>query len=102
MIKTLITKLFSIALMIAAPIISGMAFLEYYHVKFQHLKPKYPFGAWMSNEFLSYEKAILYIGIGSLLFAVLAYLSLMIKSLIRILIILFVVTIVYYFYKKLV
>lgn len=95
MIKSLITKAFSILLMLAAPIVSGMAFMEYYHVKIQHLKPSYPFGKWINETGLPYEKAILYIGIATLAFAILAYISLLIKSLIRIVVLLFIVAIVY-------
>ncbi len=95
MIKSLVVKIFSILLMLAAPIVSGMAFIEYYHVRYQHLKPAYPFGKWINETGLSYEKSILYIGIAALIFAVLAYVSLLIKSLIRVVLILLVVALVY-------
>lgn len=95
MIKSLVVKIFSILLMLAAPIVSGMAFMEYYHVKYQHLKPNYPFGKWINETGLSYEKSILYIGIAALIFAVLAYVSLLIKSLIRVVLILLVIAMVY-------
>jgi hypothetical protein len=100
MIKSLITKAFSILLMIAAPIISGMAFLEYFHVKIQHLKPSFPFGKWISETGLPYEKSMLYIGVAALIFAALAYISLLIKSFIRIVIILFVVAVGYFISKQ--
>jgi len=86
--------------MIAAPIISGMAFLEYFHVKIQHLKPSYPFGKWILGTSLPYEKSMLYIGIAAFAFAVLAYISLLIKSFIRIVIILFIVAMVYFISKQ--
>lgn len=95
MIKSLVVKIFSILLMLAAPIVSGMAFIEYYHVKYQHLKPTYPFGKWINETGFSYEKSILYIGIAALIFAVLAYVSLLIKSLVRVVLILLVVSLVY-------
>jgi len=98
--KSLITKAFSILLMIAAPIISGMAFLEYFHVKIQHLKPSFPFGNWISETGFPYDKSMLYIGIAALIFAVLAYLSLLIKSFVRIVIILFIVALVYFISKQ--
>ena len=66
-----------------------MAFLEYFHVKIQHLKPSFPFGKWISETGFSYDKSMLYIGIAALIFAVLAYISLLIKSFIRIVIVLF-------------
>ena len=86
--------------MIAAPIISGMAFLEYFHVKIQHLKPSFPFGKWILETGFPYEKSILYIGIAALVFAIFAYISLLIKSFIRIVIILFIVTLVYFISKQ--
>ncbi|MEI7977305.1 MAG: hypothetical protein WCI53_00530 [Bacteroidota bacterium] len=100
MFKSFISKAFSIILMLAAPIISGKAFLEYYHVKMQHLKPSYPFGKWITETGLPYDKAILYIGIIALAFAILAYVSLLIKSLIRIVIILLVVAVGYVLTKQ--
>lgn len=100
MIKSLITKAFSILLMIAAPIISGMAFLEYFHVKMQHLKPSFPFGKWVSETGFPYDKSMLYIGIAALVFAVFAYISLLIKSFIRIVIILFIVALGYWISKQ--
>ena len=100
MMKSLITKAFSILLMIAAPIISGMAFLEYFHVKIQNLKPSFPFGKWISETGFSYDKSMLYIGITALIFAVLAYISLLIKSFIRIVIILFVLALIYFLSKQ--
>lgn len=101
MIKSLITKAFSILLMIAAPVISGMAFIEYYHVKMQHQKPSFPFGHWISETGLPYDKTMLYIGIAAFVFAVLAYISLLIKSFIRIVIILFVIAVGYWISKQL-
>lgn len=100
MFKSLIIKAFSILLMLAAPVISGKAFLEYYHVKMQHLKPSYPFGKWITETGLPYEKAMLYIGVIALAFAILAYVSLLIKSLIRIVIILLVVAVGYVLTKQ--
>ncbi|MCF8429825.1 MAG: hypothetical protein K9G64_06805 [Bacteroidia bacterium] len=100
MMKSLITKAFSILLMIAAPIISGMAFLEYFHIKMQHLKPSYPFGKWILETGLPYDKSMLYIGIAAFAFAVLAYISLLIKSFIRIVIILFIIAVVYFISKQ--
>lgn len=77
-----------------------MAFLEYFHVKIQHLKPSFPFGKWISETGLSYDKSMLYIGIAALIFAVLAYISLLIKSFIRIVIVLFVVALIYFISKQ--
>lgn len=77
-----------------------MAFLEYFHVKIQHLKPRFPFGKWISETGLSYDKSMLYIGIAALIFAVLAYISLLIKSFIRIVIVLFVVALIYFISKQ--
>jgi hypothetical protein len=98
--KSLITKAFSILLMIAAPIISGMAFLEYFNVKIQHLKPSFPFGKWILETGFPYDKSMLYIGIAALVFAIFAYISLLIKSFIRIVIVLFIVTLVYFINKQ--
>ncbi len=98
--KSLTTKAFSILLMIAAPIISGMAFLEYFHVKIQHLKPSFPFGKWILETGFPYDKSMLYIGIAAFAFAVLAYISLLIKSFIRIVIILFIVALIYFISKQ--
>jgi hypothetical protein len=100
MMKSLITKAFSILLMIAAPIIIGMAFLEYFNVKIQHLKPSFPFGKWILETGFPYDKSMLYIGIAALVFAIFAYISLLIKSFIRIVIVLFIVTLVYFINKQ--
>jgi hypothetical protein len=100
MLKSLVTKAFSIALMIAAPIISAMAFMEYYHVKMQHLKPSYPFGKWITEIGFEYNKTMLYIGIAALAFAVLSYISLLIKSLIRIVMILLILAVGYLITKQ--
>ena len=86
--------------MIAAPIISGMAFLEYFHVKMQNLKPSYPFGNWILETGFPYDQSMLYIGIAALVFAVFAYISLLIKSFIRIVIILFIVALGYWVSKQ--
>ncbi len=95
--KTIVLKIISIALMLIAPIISGMAFYEYYKVAFQQAKYSFPLGNWVQHIPLAYEKIHLYIGIATLVFAVLAYISLLVKSILRLLLILLILALVYVF-----
>jgi hypothetical protein len=86
--------------MIVAPIVAVMAFMEYYHIKIQNLKPSYPFGKWIIETGFEYSKMMLYIGVAAMAFAVLSYVSLLIKSLIRIVIILLIVAFGYILANK--
>ncbi len=95
--KTIVSKVISILLMLIAPIISGMAFYEYFKVEFQHAKYSFPLGEWVQHIPLAYTKVHLYIGIVALLYAVLAYISLLVKSLLRLLLILLIVALAYVF-----
>lgn len=81
-------KVITLALMIAAPVISGRAFYEYAQVMLGHAKPSYPFGkAFMvalqtpEISFLStYANVVLSIGVLFLVVAIIAFVSSMIRA----------------------
>ncbi|MDZ4667352.1 MAG: hypothetical protein SGJ00_05655 [bacterium] len=84
-------KLLSIALLIAAPIISGKAFYEYVNIKFLEHKPSYPFGKELMDNLrvtdisylANYEKELLTIGFVFLGISVVAYIGMVIKALLN-------------------
>ncbi len=103
----IIKKIISLALMIAAPLISGRAFIEYANVSFLNKKPSYPFGKTLMHtlqvkdiSYLSnYQNELLTIGVVFLIIAVIAYVSMLIRALINLIWLALVLFIGYYVYN---
>jgi hypothetical protein len=94
--------------MLLAPIISGRAFYEYAQVKWMGHKPSYPFGQFLSKaihstqiDFLSsYQNEMLSIGIVFLAITVLAYISMLIKTMFNLLKLALIFALVYLVYMS--
>ncbi len=99
MLKSIVVKILVIALMIVTPIVAGIAFYEYYKVSILNMKPAYPFGKYLNFVEINYAKQMLVIGSLSLAFAVLSYLTLLIKSLIKLLLIAVIVAVIYFLFQ---
>ncbi len=84
----LLFKTLGVVLMLVAPVISGLAFYEYVQIKWLHHKPTYPFGITLSKalhatqiDFInSYQNEMLGIGLVFLFITILAYVSMLIKT----------------------
>ncbi len=105
----IIKKALSLALMIAAPLVAGMAFFEYANVSFLGEKPSYPFGKQLMHTLQvkdihylsSYQNELLTIGVIFLVIAVIAYISMMVRALINLIWLALVLLIGYYVYNLL-
>jgi hypothetical protein len=105
----IIRKVISLALMIAAPLIAGMAILEYAKVKFLGEQPSYPFGKTLMHTLqvkdisylANYQNELLSIGAVFLVIAIIAYVSMMIRALINLIWLALVLFIGFYVYQLL-
>jgi hypothetical protein len=103
----IIKKIISLALMIAAPLISGRAFIEYANVSFLDKKPRYPFGKTLMHtlqvkdiSYLSnYQNELLTIGVVFLIIALIAYVCMLLRALINLIWLALVLFIGYYVYN---
>lgn len=105
----IIKKALSLALMIAAPLVAGMAFFEYANVSFLGKQPSYPFGKQLMHTLQvkdisylsSYQNELLTIGVIFLVIAVIAYISMMVRALINLIWLAVVLLIGFYVYNLL-
>jgi hypothetical protein len=105
----ILRKVLSLALMIASPLIAGMAFIEYAKVKLMGEAPSYPFGKALMHKlqvkdisYLSnYQNEMLSIGVVFLVISVIAYISMMIRALINLIWLAVVLFIGFYVYQLL-
>ena len=109
MIQKIILKLIGIILMILAPFVAFKASYEWIRIKFLDAKPSYPFGKdWLQRaevpdiQYLAnYEHQMLSIALVFLGIAIIAYLAMLIKALIRLVWLALLISIVYFFYLNL-
>jgi hypothetical protein len=105
----IVKKVLSLALMIASPLVAGMAFIEYAKVTLMGAQPSYPFGKKLMHTLQvkdisylsSYQNELLSIGVVFLIIAVIAYISMMIRALINLVWLAVVLLIGFYIYKLL-
>lgn len=104
----LLFKALGVILMLIAPIISGRAFYEYAQVKWIGHKPSYPFGHFLAKamhsaqiDFLiSYQNEMLSIGLAFLVITILAYVSMLIKTMFNLIKLAIIFAIVYFVYMS--
>ena len=104
----LLFKALGLLLMLIAPIISGRAFYEYAQVKWMGNKPSYPFGHFLSKalhsshiDYLSsYQNEMLSIGLAFLVITILAYISMLIKTMFNLVKLAIIFAIVYFVYMS--
>jgi len=104
----LLFKALGVLLMLIAPIISVRAFYEYAQVKWMGHKPSYPFGHFLSKamhtaqiDFLnSYQNEMLGIGLVFLVITILAYVSMLIKTMFNLVKLALIFAIVYFVYMS--
>jgi hypothetical protein len=109
MIQKIILKLAGIALMILAPFVAFKASYEWIRIKFLDAKPSYPFGKeWLHKaempdiQYLAnYEQQMLSIALVCLGIAIIAYVAMLIKALIRLVWLALVLSVCYFFYLNL-
>jgi hypothetical protein len=106
MIQKIVLKLIGVILMILAPFVAFKAGYEWIRIKFLDAKPTYPLGEkWLQNaeipdiQYLAnYEQQMLSIALVCLGIAVMTYLAMLIKTLIRLVWLALVLSIVYFVY----
>jgi hypothetical protein len=109
MIQKIVLKLIGIILMILSPFVAFKAGYEWIRIKFLDAKPTYPLGKqWLQNaeipdiQYLAtYEQQMLSITLVCLGIAVITYIAMLIKTLIRLVWLALVMSIVYFVYLNL-
>ncbi len=104
--KNRLFRVLGIVLMLVAPVISGRALYEYAQIKWLNQKPSYPFGHELSKvihssqiEFLNnYLNEMLSIGLVFLAITILAYISMLIKTMFNLVKLAIILAVVYFIY----
>jgi len=109
MLQNIISKIIGIALMLLAPFVAYKALTEWFRVKFLDVAPTYPLGKnWLldlENDHVgflaSYPKQMLSIGLVCAGIALLAYVAILVKTMLKLVWLACLIGIAYFIYLKL-
>jgi hypothetical protein len=108
MLQKIISKIIGIALMLLAPFVAYKALSEWVRIRFFELQPSYPLGKkWLlelENDHISflsnYPKQMLSIGLVCAGIAILAYVAILVKTMLKLVWLACLIGVVYFIYLK--